>query len=415
MTEESAAAATVRTVADLPWMDVDDPRFTADPLAFLAEHRARDWAFRSRRGVEIIRHEQVWRFLTDRALVPDIGRVVEAAGLAGTAVGAHMAGGMLGANGPDHTRLRGAAAAHFSPARLAAWRPVIRDVCAALVGDPAPGAVVDLVPLLCAPLPGVVFARMIGAPDADAADLCARSDAVIRLFDQDPAHRDGVIAAGEELHDYVTGQLAERRAAPGADLLSSLLAHHDGGRLEDAELVALTVELLAASTDNTTGQLATTLAHLLTDPTPTESGEVGGLWGVVAADPALAARAAVEAERVSPRVGFVNRHAVRDTVIDGLALERGVWIRCSVLSGHHDERVFADPDVFDPARADQRRSLVFGGGPHYCIGAGLAQVEIEEAVGYLAERFPGLRAEGPPVWHVTEALTAVVSLPVRIP
>ncbi|GAB2830865.1 cytochrome P450 [Actinocorallia aurea] len=407
MTKESAAPPMAeRTIDDLPWMDVDDPLFTADPVAFLAAHRARDWAFRSRRGVEVLAYEQVWRFLTDRGLVPDIGRVVASAGLEGTAVGAHIAGGMLGANGADHTRLRGAAAAHFSPARLSAWRPVIRQICAALIGDPAPGTIVDLVPLLCAPLPGVVFTRMIGAPDTDAAGLCAASDTIIRLFDQDPAHRDGIVAAGAELHGYVTERLAERREAPGADLLSSLVSGHGDGRLDDAELVALTVELLAASTDNTTGQLGTTLAHLLADP---------ARWARVAADPARAGAAAVEAERISPRVGFVNRHAVSDTVIDGLALPEGTWIRCSVLSGHRDGRVFADADSFDPGRADQRRSLVFGGGPHYCIGAGLAQVEIEEAVALLAARFPGLRLEGEPVWHVTEALTAVVSLPVRIP
>ncbi|WP_213005737.1 cytochrome P450 [Paractinoplanes toevensis] len=402
-TKESAAP---RGVDDLAWMDVDDPLLAEDPAAFLAAHRAADWAFRSRRGLEILRYDQVWRFLTDRRLVPDVADLKAVAGLGDTAPGATGLSGMLSVHGRDHTRLRGAAAAWFAPARVEQWLPFIRDTCRELIGDPAPGTVIDLVTALCVPLPGLVFTRMVGAPAADAARLCAWSDSLLKVFLQDPAHRDEIIEAGRGLEAYVLSLIEERRADPGDDLLSAMLGRHEAGALTDEELTGVAAELLSASTDNTASQLGVTLMHTLADP---------ARWQRLAADPALAAGAAVEAERLTPRVGYINRKALTDTVIDGLAVPAGTWVRCSVLSGHHDETVFASPLDFDPGRADQRRSLVFGGGPHYCIGAGLAQVEIEEALRYLAARYPGLRPAGPPGWIQSEVLMSLASLPVRIP
>ena len=398
-TKESTA---LRGMDDLPWMDVDDPLLTTDPAAFLAAHRGGDWAFRSRRGLEVLRYDQVWRFLTDRRLEPDLADLRVVAGLGDTAPGATGLSGMLSVHGADHRRLRGAAAAYFAPARVESWRPFIRETCARLIGDPAPGTVIDLVETLCVPLPGIVFTRMVGAPASDAARLCAWSDSLLKVFLQNPDHRDEIIEAGHGLDAYVRELLAERIARPGDDLLSAMLERD----LTDDELTGLAAELLSASTDNTASQLGVTFMHTLADP---------ALWRRLATEPALVAGAGVEAERLTPRVGYINRKAVTDVVIDGLAVPAGTWVRCSVLSGHHDEAVFGDPKTFDPERTDQRRSLVFGGGPHYCIGAGLAQVEIEEALRYLTARYPGLRPAGPPGWIPSEVLMSLSSLPVRIP
>ncbi|MEV6344756.1 cytochrome P450 [Actinoplanes sp. NPDC051851] len=384
-----------RAVDDLPWMDVDDPQLAEDPAAFLARHRPGDWAYRSRRGVEIIRYEPVWRFLTDRRLAPDVADLRAASGLGEV----NAFNGMLAANGAHHARLRGSAAAYFSPARVEQWRPFVQDACRRLMAGN--GQTVDLIPALCAPLPGLVFTRMIGAPESDAARLCAWSDALLKIFYQDPANRDEILAADEALREYVLDQLAARRANPGDDLLSAMAARLD----DDAELTGLAAELLSASTDNTTSQLGAALMHALADP---------AIWAALAEDPTMPATVAAEAERLTPRVGFINRKANTHVVIDDLAIPAGTWIRCSVLAGHHDESVFDNPTAFQPRRADQRRSLVFGAGPHYCIGAGLAQVEIEEALRHLATAYPGMHLIEEPVWQKSEVLAAVTSLPVAL-
>ncbi|GAB3655973.1 hypothetical protein GCM10027589_15410 [Actinocorallia lasiicapitis] len=395
------SASRLRTVGELATMDVTDPRMETDLLGYLAEHRARDWAFRSERGIEVLRHDQIRDTLIDRRLGTGMDGIASACGLDGTWFADQLRDSMHNATGPRHTRLRGAIAGYFTPAQAENWRPMIREITETLLGDSKPGDKIDLVERLCVPLPGIVFCRLIGAPDEDADFLTRTSDAILKMFRQDPSYRAEILGAAEDLRAYVLEKLSERRARPGEDLLSAMLAYGESGGLTEDELVNSTMELLEASTDNTTMQLATALIDLIEAP---------GQWDAIAREPERIGAAVTEAIRYTPRVGVIDRIALSDTVIDGLEVEAGTWLRCSVISGQRDESAFASPDTFDLARTDQRRPLVFGAGRNYCVGAFLAQMEIEEVLRQLTARFPLPVWAAPPVWSRHERATVVESL-----
>ncbi|CAN5683538.1 cytochrome P450 [soil metagenome] len=383
-------------------MDVTDPELAADPVRFLGRHRSEDWAWRSDRGVEVLRYDQIWQTLTHRQLRKDAAEIVAGAGLSGTQFGDAWIVSMLNLTGPEHSRLRGSLAGYFTPGKVEAWRPIVRDLCARLIGDPSPGSVVDLIDPLCRTLPGLVFCRMIGAPEEDAAVLCRASDSVAKVFQEDPRHRDEILTAASELHAYVLRQLDLRRADPGDDLLSSMIAFTEGGKLNDDELISMAMLVLEASTETSTAQIALTISNLLADPEQ---------WALVVDDPSLAKAASIESIRLTPTTGVISRVAVDDVVVDDVVIPAGTSVICAITAGQHDESIFVDPDRFDMTRV-QLRALIFGGGPHYCVGAALAQIEIEETVRYLAEVHPEIALAGRPTLTRNDRAVSVRSLPV---
>ena len=296
--------------------------------------------------------------------------------------------GSLFTDGEPHGRLRRLLARTFTARAINALRPRISALANGFVADlvkAGPGA--DVMATLTRPLPLAVIGDLLGIADADRRRFRIWADASLSVVTPDlislGERAPGAAQAWGELSAFIGELIATKRAAPGADLLSTLIAARDteDGKLSDDELHTTTIALLAAGYLTTANALAIGLVHLL----PT--GQLRTLT-----DGSAAARATEEVLRLhTGRSGEVMpRWAQVDVELGGRLIGRGELVLPKLEAANHDPAVFADPERFDPAREPNRHSS-FGHGAHHCLGAALARIEIAEALRALATHLPDLR------------------------
>ena len=272
---------------------------------------------------------------------------------------------------------------------------------------------VDLVDALTYPLPVTIIAEMIGVPPEDRAQFKEWSDkavanlGVVFLGPLPPeriAEQRRLIA---EMNDYFSRLTDERRARPTDDLLSGLVAAEvEGSRLSLRELLAMLVLLLVAGNETTTTLIGNAVLELLAHP---------DAMAALRANPALLPTAIDEVLRFSSPIQMDPRRATRPVDIHGHRVDEGQIVLCWLGSANRDEEVFDRPDVFDVARADNHH-LAFGFGPHYCLGANLARLEAQVAVGALLARTSRIaRTDDAPLpLHPSFVFRSVTSLPVEL-
>ncbi len=285
--------------------------------------------------------------------------------------------------GPDHLRIRRIVASAFTPRRVEKWKPRIEAIAAELLdGLEQAGSSADIVAGYCLPLPVRAICTLLGVRPDDSDRFRDWSNAFIsaaRMSPQEQYERIGQFA------EYVAGLLAQRRAGPGGDdLIDDLLAARDGAdRLTEPELVNLIIGLIAAGNEATSNALGRGLVTLLRD------GRV--LWEQLVARPELVPAAVDELLRYNPlgNLGAV-RLATRDVELPSGTVKAGEAVLIAGNAGQLDPDAYEDPETvrFDRAGPPQ---LVFGGGPHYCLGAHLAKAELQIGLGALLKRLPGLR------------------------
>jgi hypothetical protein len=210
--------------------------------------------------------------------------------------------------------------------------------------------------------------------------------------------------------DYVRRLAHTRRNDPGDDLITALLAaEQDGERLTHDELVAMVANLIVGGHDTTASQLGCTLLTLLRHPDET---------ALVRETPDLAASAATESIRFEPSISGIPRTVVEPTEVAGTELPPGAMVVLSVAAANRQDDVWKDPDRFDVTRftdPDAPKPLSFGAGPHYCLGAALARMTVEEAVRGFAKGPVIEHADDP--WNVewrTILGRSPASLPVEV-
>ena len=210
-------------------------------------------------------------------------------------------------------------------------------------------------------------------------------------------------ATGEMVEYF--GRLAEeRRRRPGSDLLSGLVeAEEAGDRLTQRELLATCVLLYVAGHETTVNLIGNGLLALLRHPT-----ELRRLRD----DPGLIPGAIEELLRYDGPVQRTGRMAARDTEIGGVPIPEGSLVLGLLGAANRDPAQFAEPNRLDLTRAEPRH-LAFGSGIHYCLGAPLARLEAQVAIGTVLRRFPALTlAVERPVWRPSSALRGLEALPV---
>jgi len=316
---------------------------------------------------------------------------------------------MLHADPPDHARLRRLVQQAFAP-RRAALRPCAEQVAADLLDKAAaePGDVTDLLRAYARPLPIAVLSELLAIPAADRGWLAA----AVAAYD-DPAQHARV---ERELAGYFTALVAARRAGPGDDLVSALArARDDGGdgdggagRLTGPELLGAVFLLVMAGFDTTVNLIASGTLALLTHP-----GELARLRR----DPSLLPAAVEELLRFTNPVNYTNdRFTTEDVRVGDVVIPAGEWVFLVSASANRDPARFPDPDRLDLGR-DAGGHLAFGYGIHYCLGAPLARMEAEVALGALLARFPGMSLAVPPRelrWRPVTLMNGLESLPVRL-
>ncbi len=316
---------------------------------------------------------------------------------------------ILNLNGPRHARVRSLIARAFTARRMAALEPAIAaiagDLLDAMAERGADGSAVEFMHDFAYLLPVTVICELIGIPRSDRESFRPVARDVAGIFELDPETLPVINAAAAELLAYFTGLAAARRAHPRDDLISDLLAVSDAddGRLTDAELLHNLTLLLVAGFETTTNLLGNGLQVILERPAA----------GRAVGDGSVAAAAFVEEVlrydspvQLTSRIGY-------DAKVGEVVVAEGDSVLAMIGAGNRDPRKFAEPDRFDPLRADGA-PLSFGAGAHFCIGAALARLEGTIAFARLLSRFPNIAAAGEPVRRETFLLRGFDVLPVSL-
>ncbi len=365
-----------------------DEAFRLDPHPILHELRRRAPVHRDREFGRIVltRHDDVQAVLRDLSFWVDTRKARDQDYLRRFQQ-EEREPSMLGLDDPEHRRLRSLVSRAFTPRAIESWRPLVREVARELLdtverqtGDPF-----DLIASLAAPLPAIAIARLLGVDPARQADFKAWSESVVEAgFNPfaSPEQKQAADRAGAALDACFLAEIERRRAHPADDLIGKMVAaEEEGDQLTSREIVTMCNLLLVAGNVTTSDLIGNGVRALLEHPEQLE---------LLRARPELLPHAVEEMLRYDPPVVSSGRIAPRDVEIGGVPILQGESITTVLAAANRDPAVYPDPDRFDVAREDPHHQA-FGGGAHLCLGAHLARLETEEAIGALVARFPGLR------------------------
>ncbi|WP_405493403.1 cytochrome P450 [Streptomyces sp. NBC_00096] len=288
---------------------------------------------------------------------------------------------LLFADPPRHTRLRHIANKAFTPRHIKGLRPRIEELAGELLDRCPTDSPVDLMASFALPLPVMVICELLGIVGDERADVLKWFGNVTRSrFSKDMA---GDLAEAEDwLRNYFSGLVTRTRATPSDDFLSVLIdTEHEEGALTDDELVSMMWVLLFAGHKTTTYQIGNAVFTLLSHPDQ---------LAAVQQDRELLPQAIEELVRFECSVETSTfRYALEDLEIGGVAIPKGALVQIALSSANRDPEKFPAPDTLDVTRKGlQSTHLGFGHGPHYCLGAPLARMELETALTALLDRFP---------------------------
>jgi cytochrome P450 len=317
---------------------------------------------------------------------------------------------VLTSDPPVHTRLRKLVSKAFTPRRIHELEPRIRSITAGLLDRVAEKGSFDAMADLANPLPVIVIAEMLGVSAGDHEQFKRWSNSMISAFRPDAIGEVAAeaIAAKDALRAYFAAEIEKRRAAPSDDLVGALVAaRDDAGALSEGELLAFVVLLLLAGNETTTNLIGNGLLALCRYPEQFER---------LRQHPELTPTAIEEMLRFDPPVQMTVRMAEQDTAIGGTAVARNSLTFVLLAAANRDPRQFPNPERFDVARTPNEH-IAFGEGIHFCLGAPLARLEGEIAIGLMLERFPKLRLADPAAklaYRGSLALRGLQSLPLAL-
>ncbi|WP_127479810.1 cytochrome P450 [Nocardioides pantholopis] len=294
---------------------------------------------------------------------------------------------------PVHTRLRRPVASSFARGHVERLRPRVRELAAGLLAE-TDGAGFDVIGQYAEPLPVLVIAELLGVPSSYAHDLRDWSQAIVRMYEVDPAQEtvDAAVRAASEFDGLVRELVAERRATPAEDLITDLA----GTELSDDEVVAAVVLLLNAGHEASVNVFGNGLVAMLRR----------GLR------PAADVPATVEEMlRFDSALQLFERTATEDVTVGGVVVERGQRIAALLGAANRDPAVFDRPEEFLVDRTPNNH-LAFGVGVHFCLGAPLARMELAESVAALVATYPELALAGEPESRDTFVLRGYHRVPV---
>jgi cytochrome P450 len=385
-----------------------DPEFIADPYPTYHRLRAEDPVHLSPLGFWVLtRYEDVLTALRDPRFGKEAIAAFVAARFGVVPPGTRLS--MLDRDPPDHTRLRGLVSKAFTPRVVEILRPRVQRIVDSLLDPLQDAGSMDLIEDFAYPLPVIVICELLGVPVTDrerfkqcGVDIARGLDAVWLPPDSEVARRS--VAARRALGDYFRELIAERRASPGPDLLSGLIAAEEAGdRLDEEELFATCILLLIAGHETTVNLIGNGTLALLRHP-----GELRRLRE----EPGLIGSAVEELLRYDGPVQRTARIPSEDVTIGGRTIPAGEMVMPFIGAADRDPAHFPDPDRLDLGRADNRH-IAFGWGIHFCLGAPLARVEGQIAIDTLVRRLPKLAlATEKPEYRQSLTLRGLTALPV---
>ncbi|GLW90884.1 cytochrome P450 family protein [Actinokineospora globicatena] len=310
---------------------------------------------------------------------------------------------MLNTDPPDHTRLRKLVNKAFTVRGVGHLRPRIERITSDLLDAVADLDEVDLIPALAFPVPMTVICELLGVPEADREAFHGWTTTLLSTASTALEITEAGVSAGK----YVLELIESKRSAPGDDLLTALVEAREGGdRLSENELLSMTFLLLLAGHETTVNLIANGVLSLLQSPAQAAA---------LRENPALLPRAVEELLRYESPVNMATLRYTKEPVeVAGVEIPADEFVVVALSSANRDATAFTDPDALDIER-DLNTHLAFGHGIHYCVGAPLARMEGEVAIGTLLTRFPNLSLAPTPLrWRESTVVRSLHSLPVRL-
>jgi cytochrome P450 PksS len=378
-------------MASIPEVDIAGAKFKANPYPFYARLRAEAPVHR----VNLPARQTAWLITRyeDVAVALKDGRFVKNKAAALTSEQAAkepwvprmfrpLERNMLDLDPPDHTRLRSLVHRAFSPRLVEQMRGRIQSLADDLLSAARGRGSMDLISDYALPIPTTVIAEMLGVPDRDRHRFHRWSRSIVAASPSGWGMLRAIPSAMAFLR-YIRRLIASHRVAPHDDLIGALVeAEEAGEQLTEDELVAMVFLLLVAGHETTVNLIGNGMLALLKNPDQMER---------LRADTTLLKSAVEELLRhESPLMTATERYAREDVTVSGVTIPRGGIVYVVIASANRDSEEFPDPDSLDISR-EPNRHLSFGLGPHYCLGAPLARLEGQVAIGTLLNRLPELR------------------------
>ncbi len=314
---------------------------------------------------------------------------------------------------PDHTRVRSLVSKAFTPRRTETLEPFVRDTARRLLSSIAAEDKVDLLAVFAHQVPSLVISELLGVPATDREVLTQLSDrvsALLRVGSLDEETKARALAAAEEMHAYLRRLFAERRDTPRDDLVSALLAvEDDGARLSEAEMLSLAATLYSAGHRTTRDLFSNGLAALLGAPQALRAFREGTLTSTSVTEEFL---------RFETPTHYIGRMVEEDLDFETATIPAGELITIALAAANRDSAVYPDAERFLPQRwtavPPPPTPLSFAFGPHFCLGASLARMEVRVMLEVVLEVLPTMTLCDESLrWHHTGLFRGLDALPVH--
>jgi cytochrome P450 len=403
---QAAVAADESWKSD-PWLGAFPPALARlqDPYSVLARLREFDPVNETPFGIwRLTRYSDVVRMLKE---VPAGVRFADGTSFGGQAPGLSMPGRfILQQDPPNHTRLRKLMSLAFRPKATERLRQRAAEIVDTQIDEALERGSMDVIADLALPVPSTLICEMMGVPGADRARFTEWTSAATHLLAamlQDPEIVARGVSAAEQLAAYFTDLIAERRRDLRDDILSDLIrAEEEGDRLSTDELLSQCIGLLIAGFETTIGLIGNGVRALLQNRDQLAALE---------ADPSLIGGAVEECLRYDGPILLTIRITRDEAVFGEKAIPPNTPVMCMLGAANRDPAHFAEPDRFDIRRKDNDH-LSFGGGVHFCLGAHLARMETQQAIGGLVGRLRGLELVSDDAVWGKSLFRVLASLPV---
>ncbi|HEY1354228.1 MAG TPA: cytochrome P450 [Ktedonobacteraceae bacterium] len=308
---------------------------------------------------------------------------------------------------PKHTRLRNLVARVFTPRRVEKMRAYLQMLVDQMISEIATRGSMEVIRDLAYPLPVTVIAELLGVPVEDRAQLKKWSDDyadMLGSFQYIPDDPEATLRSLNEMTEYFLAIIEQYRKHPKDNLLSDLIAAQEqGSALDNDELIANCILLLAAGHETTTNLIGNAVLTLFKHPDQLQ---------LLRENPGLIASATEEVLRFESPAQYTVRKASEDIELAGTTIKKDQAIILLLGCANRDPKRFDNPEHFDIRRTDNKH-IAFGYAAHFCIGAPLARQEGQIAVMTMLERLPNLRLESTEAtWRENKNLRGLATLPV---